>query len=104
MTWVNAERIAVGLRRRADWTGVKVKILATRMEGRRPAEGPNDPEMRCCRNESEFVKLSKEKLAKLRGIGEAAASGRTVMAQNNDLPARSPPSRGSADAIEKGKA
>lgn len=94
MTWQNAKRVEAALRKRPDWTGVEVKILANRMEGRRPHRRANDPRMRCCQKEAEFVLPDQATLNRLGAIGEAAASRGPVIVQKDNAslaPARRPP-------------
>lgn len=102
MTWQNAKLIEAALCLRPDWTGVQVKILANRMEGRRPYKLPNEARMRCCQNEAEFVRLDQDKLRKLGSIREAA-SRPPVIGQKNDTLFTAAPSRRrrSTDSLEE---
>jgi hypothetical protein len=67
MTYPNAELIRS--RFQSDWTGAKITLLKTRMDMRklRPHQ---KMELRCCKCESEFVRLDAEALKSLRKIAE----------------------------------
>jgi hypothetical protein len=101
MTWQNAKRIETVLRSRLDWTGVEVRILTNRMEGRRPQKRGNEPRMGCCRHEAEFVLLDARKLKKLQSIKGVASE--SAISDKNDTRVALPP-RGTAHTVQERKA